>query len=124
MTPEHVVEYQTASGVDRCDGIPPRLFPRAYDFAARRFRPVVSALPPPGRETLVGHRGDPAMPAGRPIADFHFVAASTTRGAGSDARSLTPPVELDDGNPATSWAEGRGGDGRGEFLTAREAAAG
>jgi HEAT repeat protein len=124
VTPERVVEYQTAAGVDRCDGIPPRLFPRAYDFAAGRFRPVVSALPPPGSETLVGHRGDPAMPAGRPIADFHFVAASTTRGAGSDARGLTPPVELDDGNPATSWAEGLGGDGRGEFLTARAAAAG
>jgi HEAT repeat protein len=124
VTPERVVEYQTAAGVDRCDGIPPRLFPRAYDFAAGRFRPIVSSLPPPGSETLIGHRGDPAMPAGRPIADFHFVAASTTRGAGSDARSLTPPVELDDGNPATSWAEGLGGDGRGEFLTARAAAAG
>ncbi len=64
------------------------------------------------------------MPAGRPIADFHFVAASTTRGAGSDARGLTAPLELDDGNPATSWAEGLGGDGRGEFLTARAAATG
>jgi len=124
LTPERVLEYQTAAGVDRCDGIPPRLFPRAYDFAAGRFRPIVATLPPPGRETLVGHRGDPAMPAGRPIADFHFVAASTTRGAGSDARGLTAPLELDDGNPATSWAEGLGGDGRGEFLTARAAATG
>jgi HEAT repeat protein len=124
LTPERVLEYQTAAGVDRCDGIPPRLFPRAYDFAAGRFRPIVAALPPPGRETLSGHRGDPAMPAGRPIADFHFVAASTTRGAGSDARGLTAPLELDDGNPATSWAEGLGGDGRGEFLTARAAATG
>ncbi len=123
-TPERVVEYQTAAGIDRCDGLPPRLFPRAYDFASGRFRPIVSSLPPPGGETLVGHRGDPAMPAGRPIADFHFVAASTTRGAGSDARGLTAPLELDDGNPATSWAEGLGGDGRGEFLTARAAATG
>ena len=123
-TPERVVEYQTAAGIDRCDGIPPRLFPRAYDFASGRFRPIVSSLPPAGSETLVGHRGDPAMPAGRPIADFHFVAASTTRGAGSDARGLTAPLELDDGNPATSWAEGLGGDGRGEFLTARAAATG
>ena len=124
VTPERVVEYQTAAGVDRCDGIPPRLFPRAYDFASGRFRPIVSSLPPSGSETLIGHRGDPAMPAGRPIADFHFVAASTTRGAGNDARGLTAPLELDDGNPATSWAEGLGGDGRGEFLTARAAATG
>jgi HEAT repeat protein len=124
VNPERVVEYQTAAGVDRCDGIPPRLFPRSYDFASGRFRPIVSSLPPTGSETLIGHRGDPAMPAGRPIADFHFVAASTTRGAGSDARGLTAPLELDDGNPATSWAEGLGGDGRGEFLTARAAATG
>src|SRR5450631_831773 len=123
-TPDRVVEYQTAAGIDRCDGIPPRLFPRVYDFVSGRFRPIVSSLPPPGSETLIGHRGDPAMPAGRPIADFHFVAASTTRGAGSDARGLTAPLELDDGNPATSWAEGLGGDGRGEFLTARAAATG
>lgn len=124
VSPERLVEYQTAAGIDRCDGIAPRLFPRAYDFASGRFRPIVSALPPPGRETLIGHRGDPAMPAGRPLADFHFVAASTTRAAGSDARGLTAPRELDDGNPATSWAEGLGGDGRGEFLTARAAATG
>jgi HEAT repeat protein len=123
-TADRVVEYQTASGVDRCDGIRPRLFPRSYDFASGRFRPIVSSLPPAGSETLTGHRGDPAMPAGRPVADFHFVAASTTRGAGSDARGLTAPLELDDGNPATAWAEGLGGDGRGEFLTARAAATG
>ena len=123
-TPTRVTEYQTAAGVDRCDGIPPRLFPRGYDFATGHFRPIVSLLPPPGSETLVAHRGDPAMPSGRPIADFHFVGASTTRAAGSDARGLTPPVELEDDNPATSWAEGLGGDGRGEFLTARAAAGG
>ncbi|HVZ89334.1 MAG TPA: hypothetical protein VHG72_20375, partial [Polyangia bacterium] len=124
VTPERVTEYQTAAGVDRCDGLPPRLFPRAYDFEAGRFRPVMSPLPPPGGQTLVARRGDPAMPAGRPIADFHFVGASTTRGAGSDARGLTPPVELEDGDPGTAWAEGLGGDGRGEFLTARAVAGG
>jgi hypothetical protein len=123
-TPERIVEYQTAAQVNRCDGAPPRLFPRAYDFAAGRFRPIVSAVPAPAPTTLIARRGDPAMPAGRPLADFHFVGASTTRGAGADARALTAPLELDDGNPATSWAEGLGGDGRGEFLTARAAATG
>ncbi len=123
-TPERVVEYQTAAQVTRCDGEPPRLFPRAYDFAAGKFRPIVSPAPPPAGTTLVARRGDPAMPAGRPLANFHFIGASTTRGAGADARALTAPSELDDGNPATSWAEGLGGDGRGEFLTARAAASG
>ena len=85
-TPERVIEYQTAAQVNRCDGAPPRLFPRAYDFAAGRFRPIVSPIPAPAPTTLVARRGDPAMPAGRPLADFHFVGASTTRGAGADAR--------------------------------------
>jgi HEAT repeat protein len=124
VSPDRVLEYQTAAGVTRCDGLPPRLFPRAYDFASGRFRPVVSPLPEPGVETLVAHRGDPAMPAGRPVGGFHFIAASTTRAAGSDARGLGAPVELDDGNPATAWSEGLGGDGRGEFLTARSSAGG
>jgi HEAT repeat protein len=121
---ERIVEYQTASQVDRCDGVAPRLFPRAYDFAGGRFRPIVSFLPPAAAKTLTARRGDPAMPAGRPLPNFHFVGASTTRGAGADARDLTAPVELDDGNPATAWAEALGGDGRGEFLTARAAATG
>jgi HEAT repeat protein len=32
---------------------------------------------------------------------------------------LTAPSALNDGDAATAWAEGLGGDGRGEFLTAR-----
>jgi HEAT repeat protein len=124
VSADGVLEYQTSSQVTRCDGAPARLFPRAYDFEAGRFRPVVSPLPPPARETLVGRRGDPAMPTGRPVASFHFTAASTTAGAGSDARDLTAPVAVDDGDPATAWSEGLGGDGRGEFLTARAGAGG
>ena len=121
---DHIVEYQTATQITRCDGEPARLFPRAWDFVAGKFRPVVSALPAPAQQKLVARRGDPDMPAGRPIGGFHWTAASTTASAGSDARNLTPPLALDDNNPATSWTEGLGGDGRGEFLTARSAAAG
>jgi HEAT repeat protein len=124
VTPEGVLEYQTASQVTRCDGAPARLFPRAFDFEAGRFRPVLSALPPPARETLVGRRGDPAMPRGRPVAAFHFTAASTTAAAGSDARDLSTPVAVDDADSTTAWSEGLGGDGRGEFLTARAGAGG
>jgi HEAT repeat protein len=124
VTDDRVLEYQTAPNITRCDGVPPRLFPRAYDFDAGRFRSVMSALPEPGAEKLVARRGDPAMPAGKPIGGFHWTAASTTRGAGTDARALTAPSELDDGQPGTAWAEGLGGDGRGEFLTARSIASG
>jgi HEAT repeat protein len=119
VTPDEVLESQTAAQVTRCDGAPVRLFPRAYDFDAGRFRPIVSPLPPAAHETLVGRRGDPAMPQGRPVAVFHFTAASTTASAGSDARELEAPTAVDDGDPATAWMESLGGDGRGEFLTAR-----
>jgi HEAT repeat protein len=119
-----VTEYQTSAAVTRCDGVPPRLFPRRYDFEAGRFRPIVPALPPPASQTLTARRADPAMPTERPLSGFRWTAASTTRAAGSDARGLTPPVELNDADPGTAWSEGMGGDGRGEFLTARGVAAG
>jgi HEAT repeat protein len=121
---DRVLEFQTAAGVTRCDGVVPRLFPRAYDFDSGRFRPVMSPLPEPGVEKLTARRGDPAMPAGRPLGGFHWIAASSTRSSGSDARSLAAPVELNDGDVATAWAEGTGGDGRGEFVTARTTAGG
>src|SRR5436190_9483815 len=121
---ERVVEFQTAGGVTRCDGVPPRLFPRVYDFDTGRFRPVMSPLPEPGIEKLVARRGDPAMPAGRPLGGFHWTAASSTRASGSDARALGAPVELNDADVATAWTEGMGGDGRGEFVTARTTAGG
>lgn len=124
VSPSRILEYQTAAQVTRCDGEPPRLFPRAWDFDGGRFRAVVSPLPAPAPQKLIARRGDPAMPGGRPIGGFHWIAASTTAAAGSDARGLTSPLALDDGDPATAWSEGLGGDGRGEFVTARSAAAG
>jgi HEAT repeat protein len=126
VSADGILEYQTATQVTRCDGAPPRLFPRAFDFDSGRFRPILSPLPEPlpASQRLIGHRGDPGMPAGRPIDNFHFLAASTTTAAGSDARALAAPVALDDSDPATAWAEGLGGDGRGEFLTAHAAAGG
>jgi len=124
VTSDRILEYQTASQISRCDGETPRLFPRAWDFASGRFRSVVSPLPSPAPQKLIARRGDPAMPAGRPIGGFHWIAASTTAAAGTDARNLTPPLAVDDGDPATAWTEGLGGDGRGEFLTARSTSAG
>jgi HEAT repeat protein len=121
---DRVLEYQTGAGVTRCDAAPVRLFPRAYDFDSGRFRPVMSPLPEPGIEKLVARRGDPAMPAGRPVGGFHWIAASSTRASGNDARALGAPVELNDADVATAWAEGMGGDGRGEFVTARSTAGG
>ncbi|MES1157892.1 MAG: hypothetical protein ABUL67_02210, partial [Haliangium ochraceum] len=121
-TPERIFEYQTAANVSRCDDEPVHLLPRAWDFASGRFRPIVSTAPAPAAQKLTARRGDPAMPAGRPMGGFHFTAASTTAAAGADARGLAAPTALDDGDPRTVWTEGLGGDGRGEFLTARASA--
>jgi HEAT repeat protein len=122
LTGDGLIEYQTAASISRCDGQPARLFPRAWDFSSGRFRPVLSPLPAPASRTLIARRDDPAAPSGRPAGGFQWVAASTTATEGRDARGLTAPVALNDGNPTTTWAEGLGGDGRGEFLTARAAA--
>ena len=119
VTPDRIFEYQTAAQVTRCDGQPVRLFPRAWDFASARFRPIVSTPPAMAPTKLIAVRDDPSLPAGRPLGGFHFVAASTTSSAGADARGLGAPTALDDGDPRTVWSEGLGGDGRGEFLTAR-----
>ena len=122
VSEDGVITYQTAAQVSRCDGQPVRLFPRAWDFEGRRFRPVHAVAPPEAGQTLTATRGNPMMPAARPMGGFRFTAASTTASAGTDAAALTPPVALDDDNPETVWAEGLGGDGRGEFLTARSSA--
>ncbi|HEX2660204.1 MAG TPA: HEAT repeat domain-containing protein, partial [Polyangia bacterium] len=122
VTPDRIFEYQTSALVSRCDDQPVRLFPRAWDFGSGKFRPVLSTPPAPAKQKLVARRDDPAMPAGRPLGGYHFVAASTTAAAGADARGLASPTALDDGDPKTVWTEGLGGDGRGEFLTARATA--
>jgi hypothetical protein len=117
-----ILEFQTAAQISRCDDQPIRLFPRAWDFAAHRFKPAVSPLPSPlssGAPIVVtAHRGDPAMPVAAPLGGFRFTAASTRLGDGGDARNLGPPAGLDDGDPATTWVAGAG-RGPGTFLTAR-----
>ncbi len=130
VTTDEIVEYQTAAQVSRCDGAPARLFPRAWDFDTGRFRPVLSPLPAAAAATLVARRDDPQAPLGRPAGGFRWVAASTTAAEGHDARGLTAPTALDDGNPATAWARrisdrARGGwpgaDHRAAFHSRRRA---
>ena len=111
--------FQTTPAVSRCDDPEPRLFPEAWDFQSGRFRSTLSPLPPPAPTTLTAVLGAKDMPLGAPRGGFRWVAASTTLGAGTDARNLLPPHELDDGDPKSAWSEGLGGDGRGEFVTAR-----
>jgi hypothetical protein len=113
-----ILEFQTAAQISRCDDQPIRLFPRAWDFAARRFEPVGSPVPEPSPIVVTAHRDDPAMPSAAPLGGFRFTAASTRLGDGADARNLGPPTGLEDGDPATTWVAGAA-RGPGTFLTAR-----
>ena len=108
--------------MSRCDGKTAHLYAEKFDFASRpgRFRPVddTPRIPADAPE-LVASRSPPAgVPAGATPLDFRVLAASSSSSAdGPD--DLVAPAEIEDGNPATAWVEGRSGFGRGEFVTAR-----
>ena len=115
-----LVRYHGRAGVARCDGRTAYLYPERYDPARRRF--VSVSLPtyiPKDAPRLTATRTPPAEvePAAQPL-DFRTLAASSQYGA-EDAGDLVPPVEIEDGDPATAWVEGRSHWGRGEFVTAR-----
>jgi HEAT repeat protein len=121
VTEKGVSEFQAAARVQRCDGEPAKLFRRTWDFASRRFRPEPPALPNTAPATIEARRGDAQMPAGKPVGDFHFHAASSSAGAQGDARRLLAPAAIDDDNPSTVWSA-EAHEGRGEFFTARSSA--
>jgi HEAT repeat protein len=121
VTEKGVSEFQTAARVQRCDGEPAKLFRRAWDFASRRFRPEPPALPNTAPSTIEARRGDAQMPAGKPVGDFHFHAASSSAGAQGDARRLLAPAAIDDDDPSTVWSA-EAHEGRGDFFTARSSA--
>lgn len=114
-----ILLYQRREGVERCDGGPVYLFPRMYDFAAARFRPVAAVGRVEGLTTLVASRSASNVPQGGALNTFRLAAASTQQGDEGLAANLSPPSEADDGKLDTAWSEGLGGAGQGEFLTAR-----
>lgn len=97
------------------------LFPRALDPRTGELRPVLlnRLRGLAGAEVEIAGRWESPGPTGAPIANVaSFTAASTSVGDGGDAMRLSSPLALGDGDPATTWAEGRGGNGGGEFVTA------
>jgi HEAT repeat protein len=115
-----LVRYSGRAGVVRCDGKTAHLHAEKFDFGRGRFRSVdqVPRIPPDAPE-LVATRAPPAgVPAGAQPIDFRVVAASSQIGAAGPG-DLVAPAEIEDGDPATAWVEGRTGFGRGEFVTAK-----
>lgn len=114
-----VLLYQTRVGASRCDGTPIFLFPRGYDFNAGRFRPVSARVPVGPLPVIRATRTLKGAPLMEPMSTFKVTFASSQLGDGGSAENLSPPVELNDRAPDTAWAEGLGGDGRGEVIIAR-----
>jgi HEAT repeat protein len=118
--PKWILTYQALPSLIRCDERQPRLFLKAYDFNAGRMRPIAPTpraknLPVVGASTQ--RPSGVASPAG--LSSLRFQFASTRLGDGGESLSLSPPHELQDGDPDTAWVEGKGGVGVGEFLEAR-----
>ncbi len=114
-----IEEFQTAARLGNCDGQPIRLFSRRWDPTTPGFVPTPPSLPPVDGPVIQAHRGDPRAPSGRPVGTFHWVGASSNGPHARDARSLTAPLHLGDGNPNSVWTPGTPGDGAGEVLVAR-----
>jgi hypothetical protein len=112
-TTRGLVRYQTRRDIVRCDRTPARLFVEGWDGARGAFRPV-RGEPGVSDDLPVLTAGPTAGPTRSLV--FRATAASTAPGV-DEASALPVPTALDDGDPATVWREGRGGDGRGEFVT-------
>ena len=101
------------------------LFPRAVDPQTQTLRAVVLfQVPTAGlQQELVATPTSPG-PQGAPlVAGLRFVGASSQDGAGEDVSAVGAPRTLE--RPEEGyWAEGRGGSGRGEFVSAQRVASG
>src|SRR5690606_32563264 len=82
------------------------------------MRPVMlRRVPQDGAEITVTATRESPGPSGPPLLRaLRFTGASSTSGRGEDASGAAAPRALSDGDPATFWAEGRGGPGAGEFV--------
>jgi HEAT repeat protein len=114
-----VLLYQRREGALRCDGSPVFLFPKLYDFAQARFRPVSPVVRAAGLVELRAERQAAGAPAGAPLNSFSLRFASTNLGDDGEALGLGAPREAEDDRLESAWAEGMGGAGIGEFLTAQ-----
>lgn len=115
-----VIVGTVAEGARICGAARTLLFPRAVDPQSQTLRPVVLfQVPSTGpQEEIVATAATPG-PQGAPlVAGLRFTGASSQDGAGEDPSAVSAPRTLE--RPEEGyWAEGRGGSGRGEFVSAR-----
>lgn len=110
-----IIVGQIREGIALCNGAAAPLHPRAWDSSSHALRAVVlRRLPADEEEIPLSATLTSPGPNGPPI-----VRSLRVIGASSEADHLGPPQALVDGRPETSWAEGRGGPGEGEFVVFR-----
>ncbi|MFK7987226.1 MAG: HEAT repeat domain-containing protein [Sandaracinaceae bacterium] len=118
----NVVVGMRREGVRLCDDTPLLLYPRAYDPNTGEMRPVT--LP-----RVRAQADDPVVTATRTppvetdtaplVRALGAIGASSTSGVEEGPGGMAPPRSLTDGNPASVWAEGRGGPGAQELVLFR-----
>ncbi len=120
-----VIVAGVAEGARICGVERTLLFPRAIDPQSQTLRPVVLfQLPTSGAQQEVVATSVTPGPRGAPlVAGLRFVGASSQEGAGEDLTAVSAPRTLETPEGGY-WAEGRGGSGRGEFVTARRETSG
>lgn len=113
-----VVVGLVREGASLCGEEGTLLAPRAFDPTQGTLRPVIlRRISSDARPTAVTASRESPGPSGPPLLDaLRFSGASST--AGRDEHAPGTPRALSDGDPATFWAEGRGGPGAGEFVVA------
>jgi HEAT repeat protein len=109
-----LVRWQRRRDLDRCDGAETELFRESWDEGSRTWKAARPSVRFPDSTATVKAVASPALGAG-----WYRASGATTAAGAGDAGQLVAPRVLDDGNPATTWREDRGGDGTGEMFTFR-----
>lgn len=114
-----VLVGEVQENIRLCGQSPALLFARGLDPSTMQLRPVAlmpfdvpqNIAPVEAVLTSPGPAGAPRVPT------LRIAAASSIAGVAENPSALTPPRVLEDPTRGY-WSEGRGGVGRGEFVTA------
>ncbi len=116
-----VVIGRLAEGIRVCGRDEPALLHRrAYDWSSGVLRPVSGPRPGLSAAAAVPLGRSDGPPEGVVLLPLlEYASASSSHGDGGDPMRGAPPRGLEDMDQRTGWAEGAGGPGRYEFVTAR-----
>ncbi|MBK8169324.1 MAG: HEAT repeat domain-containing protein [Sandaracinaceae bacterium] len=114
-----IVLGETQENIRLCGQSPALLFARALDPVSFTLRPV-SLMPfevPANAPSIDAQLTSPGPTDAPRVPTLRVSAVSSAAGLGENPAALQPPLALTTPGRAV-WSEGRGGIGRGEFVTA------